>query len=201
MLSSRNIKYLQNILQRGVEEFLKRCSEKNLNVLITQTLRDSEYQNYLYAKGRTEPGSIVTNARGGESYHNYGLAFDICKNVKGQEYDDLEFFKRCGEIWTEMGGTWGGNFKYFKDYPHFDLSNLISIEELQIGIKFDENKKMKWEDNMVSEREFLVNSEIVKLSSILYKNKNYIELRDLTKLGLSIDYDKERKLPIIENRK
>ncbi len=201
MLSSRNIKLLENILQRGINEFFKRCEENKLDVLITQTLRDNEYQNYLYAKGRTSGGSIVTNAKAGESYHNYGLAFDICKNVKGHEYDDLEFFKKCGEIWTEMGGTWGGNFKNFKDYPHFDVSNLISIKELKRGKKLDENVKMKWEDSMVSKSDFLVNGEIVKLNSILYKNKNYIELRDLTKLGLSIDYDKEKKLPIIENRK
>lgn len=197
MINSRNVDDLLPVVKRGVEELLKRCKNEGLNVKITQTLRDNEYQNFLYAQGRTIKGKIVTNAIGGESFHNYGLAFDICKNLVGHEYDNLEFFRKAGEIWTEMGGTWGGNFINFADRPHFEFSKLITIEELKIGKRLDENVKMDWENTVVSKNRFLINGEIKELNSIIYNNRNYIELRELSNLGFDITYDNERKLPII----
>jgi peptidoglycan L-alanyl-D-glutamate endopeptidase CwlK len=38
--------------------------------------RTMEEQTALYSLGRSAPGRIVTKAKAGESYHNYGLAFD-----------------------------------------------------------------------------------------------------------------------------
>ena len=43
----------------------------------SHTLRTFKEQDDLYSQGRTRPGKIVTNAKGGDSYHNYGLAIDI----------------------------------------------------------------------------------------------------------------------------
>ena len=40
------------------------------------TYRSFDEQNHLYAQGRTKPGKIVTYAKGGQSYHNFGLAFE-----------------------------------------------------------------------------------------------------------------------------
>jgi peptidoglycan L-alanyl-D-glutamate endopeptidase CwlK len=40
----------------------------------------------LYAIGRTKPGKKVTKAKGGTSYHNYGLAFDIYPFINGKTY-------------------------------------------------------------------------------------------------------------------
>lgn len=48
-----------------------------------------------------------------------GLAFDICKNVKGHEYDDPGFFTAMGRLGKEMGFTWGGDWRSFPDRPHF----------------------------------------------------------------------------------
>ncbi len=197
MVNSRDIKDLNPVLQRGATEFLKRCKDRGLEVLITQTLRDVEYQNYLYEQGRTTEGKIVTNARGGESYHNFGLAFDICKNIKGQEYSDLSFFKKCGEVWTEMGGVWGGNFEGFVDNPHFEFTNGLSTSELSSGKVLAENVKMKWEESLVTKEKFLVDGVETEFNVILYENKNYVELRELSKLGIAVDYDSERKMPVV----
>ncbi len=200
MVNSRDIKDLKPVLQRGVTEFLKRCKQEGLEVLITQTLRDIEYQNYLYAQGRTSEGSIVTNAKGGQSYHNFGLAFDICKNIKGQEYSDLNFFKKCGEIWTAMGGVWGGNFESFLDNPHFEFNNGLSTSELSSGKVLDESVKMKWENDVVTKGKFLVDGVETEFNVILYEGKNYVELRELSKLGLEVDYDSVRKMPIVRTK-
>ncbi len=199
MKNSREISDLNIVLQRGLVEFLRRCDEKGVNVCVTQTLRDKEYQDWLYAKGRTASGNIVTKAKGGNSFHNYGLAFDICKNIKGQEYSDGKFFKLCGDIWTEMGGVWGGNFKSIKDNPHFEFTGGLSINDLKNGRKLTSDIKMDWEACMVEKRKFLVNGKEKELNSILFANKNYIELRELEALDLKIGYDKVKGIAVIEN--
>ncbi len=200
MVNSRKIEDLQPVLQRGVTELIARGKSKGLDILVTQTLRDIEYQNQLYAQGRTQAGSIVTNAKGGESFHNYGLAFDICKNVKGHEYDDPNFFKKAGKIWTEMGGMWGGNFESFVDTPHFEFSAGLTIKDLQSGRKLPTDVEMKWEESMVSKSKFLVNGKEIEVNVIVYEGKNYVELRELEKLGISVGYDSKKKMPIINTK-
>ncbi len=200
MINSRKIEDLHETLQRGTNELIARGKSKGLDILITQTLRDNEYQELLYAKGRTTQGQIVTNARGGESFHNYGLAFDICKNVVGHEYDDASFFKKVGEIWTEMGGMWGGNFDTFVDTPHFEFSGELEIKDLQKGSKLPKDTLMEWENSLVSKSKFLVNGKETDVNVILYENKNYVELRELTKLGIEVGYDSKKKMPIVNTK-
>ena len=81
MLNSRDISLLRDDVEKNVRIFLQLCEEEGLPVLITQTVRDDEYQAYLYEQGRTRPGGIVTNGKR-TTFHGAGLAFDICKNVK-----------------------------------------------------------------------------------------------------------------------
>lgn len=118
MVNSRKLSDLRADVKENCETFLKLCEEAGLKVLVTQTLRDDEYQATLYARGRTAAGSIVTNSKV-TTYHGDGLAFDICKNVKGQEYSDASFFAKCGEIGKRVGFSWGGEWKTLKDKPHF----------------------------------------------------------------------------------
>ena len=78
-------------------------------------------QQRLYDQGRTTPGSIVTGAEPGESWHNYGLATDIVpSNANGQPTwpDQSPFWARLGEVAEENGLYWGGNFG---DRPHVEL--------------------------------------------------------------------------------
>lgn len=120
MLNSRDIDLLRKDVAANCRTFLRRCAAEGLPVTVTQTVRDDEYQAALYAQGRTKPGRIVTNART-PSFHSAaaGLAFDICKGVRGQEYSDAAFFDRCGAIGRAMGFSWGGDWNGFPDRPHF----------------------------------------------------------------------------------
>lgn len=122
MINSRDINDLREDVRGAVKIFLARCEAAGMDVLITNTLRDDEYQAKLYAQGRTTPGSIVTNSKT-TTFHGAGLAFDICKNVKGHEYDDLAFFSSCAKIGKEIGFSWGGDWKGFVDRPHFQWDN------------------------------------------------------------------------------
>ena len=124
MLCSRDISLLRADVAANCRLFVEECKKQGLPVLVTETVRDLEYQASLYAKGRTAPGSIVTNQKT-PSFHSdkAGLAFDICKNVKGHEYDDLAFFNRCGEIGKKIGFSWGGDWLSLQDKPHFQWDN------------------------------------------------------------------------------
>lgn len=118
MLNSRDTSLLRPDVRANLQIFVQMCKAEGLPVLITQTVRDDEYQAYLYAQGRTRPGNIVTNSKRA-TFHGAGLAFDICKNVRGEEYSDNYFFNRCGAIGEQVGFSWGGNWKGFPDRPHF----------------------------------------------------------------------------------
>ena len=78
-------------------------------------------QEELYAKGRTEPGSIVTNARSGYSMHNFGLAFDIGVFDGTKYVSDGLGYKAAGMIGRDLGLVWGGDFKSISDEPHFEI--------------------------------------------------------------------------------
>lgn len=120
MLKSRDIDRLRSDVAANCRVFIQRCAAEGLPVLVVETVRDLEYQASLYAQGRTKPGKIVTNQKI-PSFHwdKVALAFDICKNVKGHEYDDANFFRRCGAIGKEMGFSWGGDWTSLPDKPHF----------------------------------------------------------------------------------
>ena len=124
MLNSRDIDLLRGDVAANCRRWLDQCAEAGLDVLITNTVRDREYQEYLYAQGRTRPGSIVTNGRV-PTFHadTAGLAFDFCKNVKGHEYDDNAFFHKAAAIAKGMGFSWGGDWKSFPDMPHIQWDN------------------------------------------------------------------------------
>ena len=103
------------------------CKQAGLNVRIICTYRDNEYQDYLYAQGRTRAGKIVTHARGGESEHNKTLngepasaAFDfmVLKGTKA-DWENIAAFTKAGIIAERLGMVWGGRWNgKKKDMPH-----------------------------------------------------------------------------------
>lgn len=122
----RGVEHLHPKLQTVCDKFVNYCKLAGLNVKITDTLRSKEEQDGLYAQGRTAPGSIVTNVQYPNSGHNWGVAFDICRNEKGREYDDSDgFFAKVGKIGESLGLTWGGSWKSFQDKPHFELAEFM----------------------------------------------------------------------------
>jgi len=151
MLDSRNIADLHPAIARGCRELIRRMSEQQgFPVGVSSTYRDRAFQDHLFAQGRTRPGNIVTNARGGQSWHNHmsprlGLAFDIFLNIRGQEWSNPNFFATAGRIWVEMGGEWGGNWLSFPDRPHFQYTGGLSLASLQTGAGLPLEAKMKWE--------------------------------------------------------
>jgi peptidoglycan L-alanyl-D-glutamate endopeptidase CwlK len=120
---------------------------KGIRLRFAQGLRTIAEQDALYAQGRTKSGPKVTNARGGKSVHNYGLAFDIVilydldgngtfETASWDRTKDLDMNKKAD--WMEVvdyfkskGWSWGGDWRSFKDYPHFENTFGCSVTELQ----------------------------------------------------------------------
>lgn len=117
MVNSRDTALLRDDVKANVHIWLQLCEAEGLPVLITQTVRDDEYQAYLYAQGRTQPGKIVTNSKR-TTFHGAGLALDFCKNVKGQEYSDRAFFDRVIAIAKRVGFSSGADWKSFPEKCH-----------------------------------------------------------------------------------
>ena len=115
------------------------------SVRFTHTLRTIAEQDALYAQGRTKPGKKVTNAKGGSSYHNYGLAIDICLIIDGKEasWDISKDFDKDGisdwmeavAIFKSRGWEWGGDFKSIKDAAHFQKTFGKTTAQLKALLK------------------------------------------------------------------
>jgi peptidoglycan LD-endopeptidase CwlK len=94
-------------------------------------LRTAEEQNNDFAKGRTLPGAIVTNAKAGYSMHNYGLAADIVPYLQGKDgaldwnSSSPRFMAMVVALKSE-GLAWGGDWVHFKDMDHFQ-SNEVPV--------------------------------------------------------------------------
>lgn len=118
-------------------------------VRVTQTLRTIAEQDALYAQGRTVRGKIVTNARGGSSYHNYGLALDFVLVLNGGSIswdtnkdfdgDGIPDWMEVVAIFKKAGWTWGGDFRTIVDKPHFEKSFGFSTSQL-----FEKYKKKQF---------------------------------------------------------
>jgi len=123
MVNSRDVDELSPLAKMYAIRFLNEAAVQNIPVLITCTYRDSEFQDYLYAQGRTRPGNKVTKAKGGQSAHNFRVAFDFCPlNVFGKpDWNNLDAFKKLGAIGKKVGLEWGGNWTSFPDMPHMQV--------------------------------------------------------------------------------
>ena len=101
----------------GMNCLINEASKKGYRIRVTSTLRTFKQQDALYAKGRCgHGGKIVTKAKAGYSNHNYGTAFDIVDRDKGY---DVSRLNAIGKLAGKCNLEWGGNWRSFKDRPHF----------------------------------------------------------------------------------
>lgn len=132
-MSDRDLSDLCDEIRPLCQLFLDRCKAEGINAFITETYRSAADQNEDYAQGRTKPGRIITNARGGQSKHNYTLvdgtpasrAFDFAiQDATGiLDWDANDpAWQRAIEIGKELGLISGSTWR-IKDNPHFELAD------------------------------------------------------------------------------
>lgn len=170
----RDISKLTETAQIACRFFLEECKAQGLNVLITETYRSQERQNELYAQGRTKLGKIVTWTR--NSRHTSGRAWDICQNVKGQEYSNISFFRKCGEIAKNLGIIWGGDWSPpERDMPHFEVPENWRCKGDEEPMTQEERKKF----NSLVEQVEKLTERVDKLNEKVYHYT--VELPDWAK--------------------
>jgi len=112
-------------LATGVTALINALAAQGLLVEVVQGLRTFAEQDALFAQGRTKPGQVVTQAKGGQSNHNYGLAVDLCPFVNGKpQWNDNLAFIRIGTEAVKHGLEWGGSWKKFIDKPHVQVPGM-----------------------------------------------------------------------------
>lgn len=194
MHADRDLNKLNPVFKPMVEKLVSKAKFGKWNLFVTEAFRSDARQDYLYAQGRTRSGKVITNAKAGQSDHNYGRAVDVAfKNIFGKVSWDIELFKKAGIISKDLGISWGGNWTNFKDYPHFFVTKkqidkkdtlkkyegkLIYPGNIQNGAKhfLVKNGRLEWIQNEV---EFFVSGfsfkdAIAVNPSLLLGVKQYI---------------------------
>jgi peptidoglycan L-alanyl-D-glutamate endopeptidase CwlK len=119
--SERNIATLLPQAQPIARALIESAAALGIAIKVISGTRSYDEQNALYEQGRSKSGRIVTNARGGYSNHNFGIAFDIGVFEGGCYLDESPTYKAVGAIGMKLGLEWGGNWKTIQDEPHFQL--------------------------------------------------------------------------------
>ena len=127
---------LSPAMSTKADALLSALDAAGVPVVVTDGFRSSSEQDALYAQGRTAPGSKVTNARGGESAHNFGDALDVAPiNAAGFPHwpEDAALWERIGAAGERLGLVWGGRWST-PDRPHFEVPGWRSKRPATGGV-------------------------------------------------------------------
>lgn len=168
-----NVSGMNKSVADKTRNVIKKMAKKGIYLCVAQGYRSSAEQNALYAQGRTKPGAVVTNAKGGQSNHNYGVAVDLClytsdgKNVIWESTTSR--WKTVVSAMKAEGFEWGGDWKSFKDYPHFELYDAAGGEKAP-ATSTSSNKNVYYTENPRKVKT-LVQCDLYKSVDFTTKNK------------------------------
>lgn len=126
------------LVYRKSQEFIEEAKKQGMEIRITSGYRSKEEQDRLYTLGRTvkshvgvtakKPlGDTVTNAKGGQSEHNFGIAFDVVFVKEGYNGN----WTKLSKIGIKIGLDWGGLWVSRKDLPHWGLKLGYKLKDFQ----------------------------------------------------------------------
>jgi len=130
--SERNCRTLHPKAQELARKFLTAVRSAGIDVRIISGTRSYMEQNGLFKRGRfgNAPPKI-TNARGGQSNHNFGIAWDVGIFENGNYLQESPLYDTIASIGVVPGIEWGGDWKTFKDRPHYQMAVPLSIEAIR----------------------------------------------------------------------
>lgn len=207
--SASRLSGLHPALLAAVNALIQRSYTRGVPIVITAGMRSFAEQNALYAQGRTKKGNIVTNARGGSSYHNYGLAVDFAlllpdgQNVswdtkRDGDGDKLADWQEVVQEAKQLGLEWGGDWTSFPDYSHLQMAFGLTITQLKAGqrpsaeqVKTALSRINGGDDEVNKDVEITVNLNGTKLTvGVLDNGTTYVPVRALAEaLGAKVVYD------------
>ena len=119
--------------QIKAREFINATKGQALTYKIISGTRTYAEQDVLFKK---KPK--VTNAKGGESNHNFGIAWDVGIFENGKYYtgdtkkEDRAYVDLGALIMQNVQGLeWGGNWTSFVDKPHYQLPTGKKVSEVR----------------------------------------------------------------------
>lgn len=134
-LSEARLSLVHPVLAAKVRTMALMLAQENIFIRVVQGIRTWAEQDALYAEGRTKPGKIVTNCPGGKSYHNFGLAVDAVPSINGLDQawepdwnENHPTWKRMVAVGESLGLNAGGDWRTFKDWPHFQLTGKFPVD-------------------------------------------------------------------------
>lgn len=127
--SAGRIARLHPRLRSQARQLLSLAAARGIDLRVVSGLRTYEEQAALYAQGRTAPGSIVTNARPGESWHNFGLALDVVPWENGRLNWNTTRWAEIGALGKSIGLQWGGDWTSLVDKPHFQAPQGLTLAQ------------------------------------------------------------------------
>ncbi|MFE4142319.1 peptidoglycan-binding protein [Peribacillus sp. YIM B13472] len=158
-------KGMNPVVKASALEMMERAYNEGIYVQISAGYRSLEEQAALYGQGRVYSYNgknysnlakpIVTNAKPGQSYHNYGLAIDffiVSDDGKKAIWTVNSKWQRVAAIGKDLGFKWGGDWSSFKDYPHLEMTGGLSFKQLQAGKKphITSSKTSKGDSHIIS---------------------------------------------------
>jgi peptidoglycan LD-endopeptidase CwlK len=158
MLISRDKSLLYPPFAEQLRYFESRLAAAKLPFFLYMALRTFEDQDELYAQGRTNPGTIVTNARGGDSLHNYGLGADYVLDGQAEKpgiqwswdiksdlnADGRNDWLQMAEIAVSCGLETGYFWKRFPDAPHVQNRYGLTLAEIKEIYRAGHGIKAVW---------------------------------------------------------
>lgn len=143
-MASRSLSDLHPIAREKALRWVDACKAEGVEVLVYCTYRSAEEQNELYKVGRTVKGEgvspklpmgrTVTNARGGDSIHQYRCAWDAVPMVHGKPaWGDLGRYKIMAKCAKQLGIEWAGEWVSFKEQAHFQYTGGLTLADLKAG--------------------------------------------------------------------
>lgn len=190
--------YLDYLMMR----LIKYSNKQGIYLIITEGFRTVEYQDSLYAQGRTKSGEIVTNARGKDyqSQHQWGISFDIAIRNQGHTYD-TEYIRTVANIAKQYckGLGWGGDWTDFPDNLHFYLRKYGSTTyKLKVQYKNPDAFIKTWRKtvtgtkrglsirNKTKDRILMKKQPNGTVFDILWQNKKWSKVRYKGVVGYSL---------------
>lgn len=141
--SASKLSGLLPVDQLAAEALIEFAYAHGVPIVITQGLRTIPEQDGLYAQGRTTKGQIVTNAKGGYSYHNFGVAIDFAlllpdggvswDTKRDGDCDGIADWDRVVADAKRLGWEWGGDWASFLDLPHLQMTFGLSTADYRAG--------------------------------------------------------------------
>jgi peptidoglycan L-alanyl-D-glutamate endopeptidase CwlK len=156
-ITLERIKLIHPKLQSELLSIYNDLFDKGVYIRFTSTFRSFLEQDAIYYQGRKsleevnnmrlkcglyliseKENKIVSNAFGGRSYHNYGIAVDFCLLSKNHNYD-MEFdtnnnnekdWNEVVKVFKNYGWDWGSEVNFKSDTPHFQKTFGYKINQL-----------------------------------------------------------------------